>query len=216
MFNTYEQGMNNMHDTIKENQTLNWIQTIQRGQVDCFNQLLEVYDQDIMKRIKMLNISKEDCEDIAQIVRYKLYKQVLTYDIEQPQPFSHCVNVIIKNAKIDFIRKATSEKEQFHTKMLTIDSSNKYEVDYLIDKVVDNKHHSFEDMIVFNHFCSSFIKEIGLNAFESRIVNCTMQGKSKKEISKELNVPIKHIYNAQYRLKNRLNKQEIVSVLFDN
>lgn len=193
-----------MHDTIKENQTLNWIQTIQRGQVDCFNQLLEVYDQDIMKRIKMLNISKEDCEDIAQIVRYKLYKQVLTYDIEQPQPFSHCVNDIIKNAKIDFIRKATSEKEQFHTKMLTI------------DKVVDNKHHSFEDMIIFNHFCSSFIKEIGLNAFESRIVNCTMQGKSKKEISKELNVPIKHIYNAQYRLKNRLNKQEIVSVLFDN
>ena len=48
MFNTYEQGMNNMHDTIKENQTLNWIQTIQRGQVDCFNQLLEVYDQDII------------------------------------------------------------------------------------------------------------------------------------------------------------------------
>lgn len=205
-----------MHDTIKENQTLNWIQTIQRGQVECFNQLLEVYDHDIMKRIKKLNISKEDCEDIAQVVRYKLYKQVLTYDVEQQQPFSHCVNVIIKNAKIDFIRKTTSEKEQFYSTMCKIDDSNKCETDYLIGKVVESKYQKFEDMIVFNHFCSSFIKEIGLNTFESRIVNYTMQGKSKKEISKELNVPIKHIYNAQYRMKKKLNKQEIVSVLFDN
>src|SRR5699024_5226330 len=126
--------MNNMHDTIKENQTLNWIQTIQRGQVDCFNQLLEVYDQDIMKRIKMLNISKEDCEDIAQIVRYKLYKLVLTYDIEQSHSFSKCTNLINKNAKIDCRRRARSEKEQIYRKMLTIESSNKYQVDYLIDE----------------------------------------------------------------------------------
>ncbi|GGI39749.1 sigma-70 family RNA polymerase sigma factor [Mammaliicoccus stepanovicii] len=205
-----------MNKTTTESEMLNCIKAVQNGQTELFAKVLKTFDQAIINRIKSLNISKEDSEDLAQIIRYKLYKQVLTYDCQDTQSFAHCVNVIIKNVKIDYIRKIKSEKYHFHNSALTIDGNPFGEDLCLYEKVPDCHVKPLEESILIEQFLSYLLVEQRLTVFEVNIVKYVLEGQTKKEISERLNVPIKHIYNAQYRIKKKLNKSEIISALFDN
>nr|WP_263314318.1 sigma factor [Mammaliicoccus sp. Marseille-Q6498] len=205
-----------MNDITTEKQMLNWIQSIQEGKVELFNQLLKLFEQDIKKRINVLNISHEEREDIAQTIRYNLYKQALTFDVRKKQSFSHCANVIIKNAKIDYIRKLKSEKYRLNATPYRLDGHQQDEDCCLGNLICESKEQTIEDYIFIENFLSNLLKQNKLNNFEVNVVKYTLHGKTKKEISNELNVPIKHIYNAQYRIKTKLNKEEITSALFDN
>lgn len=204
-----------MYDIITEQQLLKWIHAIQQGEKETFNQLLNVFEKDIIKRLNALRLSIEDKEDIAQVIRYKLYKQALTFDFQKEESFAHCVNVIIKNAKIDYIRKTKSEKYKLHTESLRIDelSSESYS---LAERIYDINAPSFENAVLIESFLLYLFKCKKLTTMEVNVVKLTLQGKTKKEISTELNIPVKHIYNAQYQLKKKLNKAEITSALFDN
>lgn len=204
-----------MNDIFTDKQLLKWIHAIQQGKTEVFSQLLKVFENDITKRLNTLRLTNEDKEDIAQIIRYKIYKQILTFDCQQDDSFVHCVNVIIKNAKIDYIRKMKSEKYKLYTESLSIDE-NKKEAYSLVERIYNTKAQSFEDMLLTESTLIYLMEQKKLTKMEASVVKLTLQGKTKKEISKELDVPVKHIYNAQYRLKKKFNKAEINSALFDN
>ncbi|WP_436895253.1 sigma-70 family RNA polymerase sigma factor [Mammaliicoccus sciuri] len=204
-----------MNDMNTDKQLLKWIADIQRGDKEAFNQLLNVFESDIQKRISTLRLPYNDKEDIAQIIRYKLYKQALTFDCEKHDSFIHCVNVIIKNAKIDYIRKVKSTKYQILKDSLSIDETKSDSVN-LIECLRDGHGQDFENQMLTECSLSYLMDSNKLSPIETDILKLTAQGKTKKEISNELDVPVKHIYNAQYRLKKKLNKAEITSALFDN
>lgn len=204
-----------MNDMNTDKQLLKWIADIQRGDKEAFNQLLNVFESDIQKRVSTLRLPYNDKEDIAQIIRYKLYKQALTFDCEKHDSFIHCVNVIIKNAKIDYIRKVKSTKYQMLKDSLSIDETKSDSVN-LIECLRDGHGQDFEDQMLTECSLSYLMDSNKLSPIETDILKLTAQGKTKKEISNELDVPVKHIYNAQYRLKKKLNKAEITSALFDN
>ncbi|MFU1769544.1 sigma-70 family RNA polymerase sigma factor [Mammaliicoccus sciuri] len=204
-----------MNDMNTDKQLLKWIADIQRGDKEAFNQLLNVFESDIQKRVRTLRLPYNDKEDIAQIIRYKLYKQALTFDCEKHDSFIHCVNVIIKNAKIDYIRKVKSTKYQILKDSLSIDETKSDSVN-LIECLRDGHGQDFENQMLTECSLSYLMDSNKLSPIETDILKLTAQGKTKKEISNELDVPVKHIYNAQYRLKKKLNKAEITSALFDN
>ncbi len=204
-----------MNDMNTDKQLLKWIADIQRGDKEAFNQLLNVFESDIQKRVRTLRLPYNDKEDIAQIIRYKLYKQALTFDCEKHDSFIHCVNVIIKNAKIDYIRKVKSTKYQILKDSLSIDETKSDSVN-LIECLRDGHGQDFENQMLTECSLSYLMDSNKLSPIETDILKLTAQGKTKKEISNELDVPVKHIYNAQYRLKKKLNKVEITSALFDN
>lgn len=204
-----------MNDMNTDKQLLKWIAYIQRGDKEAFNQLLNVFESDIQKRVSTLRLPYNDKEDIAQIIRYKLYKQALTFDCEKHDSFIHCVNVIIKNAKIDYIRKVKSTKYQILKDSLSIDETKSDSVN-LIECLRDGHGQDFENQMLTECSLSYLMDSNKLSPIETDILKLTAQGKTKKEISNELDVPVKHIYNAQYRLKKKLNKAEITSALFDN
>lgn len=204
-----------MNDMNTDKRLLKWIADIQRGDKEAFNQLLNVFESDIQKRVSTLRLPYNDKEDIAQIIRYKLYKQALTFDCDKHDSFIHCVNVIIKNAKIDYIRKVKSTKYQILKASLSIDETNSDSVN-LIECLRDGHGQDFEDKMLTECSLSYLMDSNKLSPIETDILKLTAQGKTKKEISNELDVPVKHIYNAQYRLKKKLNKAEITSALFDN
>lgn len=204
-----------MNDMNTDKQLLNWIANIQHGDKEAFNQLLNVFESDIQKRLSTLRLPYNDKEDIAQIIRYKLYKQALTFDCDQHRSFIHCVNVIIKNAKIDYIRKVKSTKYQILKDSLSIDETKSDSVN-LIECLRDGHGQDFENKMLTECSLSYLMDSNKLSPIETDILKLTAQGKTKKEISNELDVPVKYIYNAQYRLKKKLNKAEITSALFDN
>ena len=204
-----------MNDMNTDNQLLKWIADIQNGDKEAFNQLLNVFESDIQKRVSTLRLPYNDKEDIAQIIRYKLYKQALTFDCDKHDSFIHCVNVIIKNAKIDYIRKVKSTKYQILKASLSIDETKSDSVN-LIECLRDGHGQDFENQMLTECSLSYLMDSNKLSPIETDILKLTAQGKTKKEISNELDVPVKHIYNAQYRLKKKLNKAEITSALFDN
>ncbi|WP_425255045.1 sigma-70 family RNA polymerase sigma factor [Mammaliicoccus sciuri] len=204
-----------MNDMNTDKQLLKWIADIQRGDKEAFNQLLNVFESDIQKRVSTLRLPYNDKEDIAQIIRYKLYKQALTFDCDKHDSFIHCVNVIIKNAKIDYIRKVKSTKYQILKDSLSIDETKSDSVN-LIECLRDGHGQDFENQMLTECSLSYLMDSNKLSPIETDILKLTAQGKTKKEISNELDVPVKHIYNAQYRLKKKLNKAEITSALFDN
>ncbi|MGY0684959.1 LuxR C-terminal-related transcriptional regulator [Mammaliicoccus sciuri] len=204
-----------MNDMNTDKQLLKWIADIQRGDKEAFNKLLNVFESDIQKRVSTLRLPYNDKEDIAQIIRYKLYKQTLTFDCDKQESFIHCVNVIIKNAKIDYIRKVKSTKYQILKDSLSIDETKSDSVN-LIECLRDGHGQDFENQMLTECSLSYLMDSNKLSPIETDILKLTAQGKTKKEISNELDVPVKHIYNAQYRLKKKLNKAEITSALFDN
>ncbi|WP_025904855.1 LuxR C-terminal-related transcriptional regulator [Mammaliicoccus sciuri] len=204
-----------MNDMNTDKQLLKWIAGIQRGDKEAFNKLLNVFESDIQKRVSTLRLPYNDKEDIAQIIRYKLYKQTLTFDCDKQESFIHCVNVIIKNAKIDYIRKVKSTKYQILKDSLSIDETKSDSVN-LIECLRDGHGQDFENQMLTECSLSYLMDSNKLSPIETDILKLTAQGKTKKEISNELDVPVKHIYNAQYRLKKKLNKAEITSALFDN
>ena len=204
-----------MNDLNMDKQLLKWIADIQRGDKEAFNQLLNVFESDIQKRVSTLRLPYNDKEDIAQIIRYKLYKQALTFDCDKHDSFIHCVNVIIKNAKIDYIRKVKSTKYQILKASLSIDETKSDSVN-LIECLRDGHGQDFENEMLTECSLTYLMDSNKLSPIETDILKLTAQGKTKKEISNELDVPVKHIYNAQYRLKKKLNKAEITSALFDN
>ncbi|MCJ1779315.1 sigma-70 family RNA polymerase sigma factor [Mammaliicoccus sciuri] len=204
-----------MNDMNTDKQLLKWIADIQRGDKEAFNQLLNIFESDIQKRVSTLRLPYNDKEDIAQIIRYKLYKQALTFDCDKHDSFIHCVNVIIKNAKIDYIRKVKSTKYQILKDSLSIDETKSDSVN-LIECLRDGHGQDFENEMLTECSLSYLMDSNKLSPIETDILKLTAQGKTKKEISNELDVPVKHIYNAQYRLKKKLNKAEITSALFDN
>lgn len=204
-----------MNDMNTDKRLLKWIADIQRGDKEAFNQLLNVFESDIQKRVSTLRLPYNDKEDIAQIIRYKLYKQALTFDCDKHDSFIHCVNVIIKNAKIDYIRKVKSTKYQILKDSLSIDETKSDSVN-LIECLRDGHGQDFENQMLTECSLSYLMDSNKLSPIETDILKLTAQGKTKKEISNELDVPVKHIYNAQYRLKKKLNKAEITSALFDN
>ncbi|MCD8794902.1 LuxR C-terminal-related transcriptional regulator [Mammaliicoccus sciuri] len=204
-----------MNDMNTDKQLLKWIADIQRGDKEAFNRLLNVFESDIQKRVSTLRLPYNDKEDIAQIIRYKLYKQALTFDCDKHDSFIHCVNVIIKNAKIDYIRKVKSTKYQILKDSLSIDETKSDSVN-LIECLRDGHGQDFENQMLTECSLSYLMDSNKLSPIETDILKLTAQGKTKKEISNELDVPVKHIYNAQYRLKKKLNKAEITSALFDN
>ena len=204
-----------MNDLNTDKQLLKWIADIQRGDKEAFNQLLNVFESDIQKRVSTLRLPYNDKEDIAQIIRYKLYKQALTFDCDKHDSFIHCVNVIIKNAKIDYIRKVKSTKYQILKDSLSIDETKSDSIN-LIECLRDGHGQDFENEMLTECSLSYLMDSNKLSPIETDILKLTAQGKTKKEISNELDVPVKHIYNAQYRLKKKLNKAEITSALFDN
>lgn len=204
-----------MNDMNTDKQLLKWIADIKRGDKEAFNKLLSVFESDIQKRVSTLRLPYNDKEDIAQIIRYKLYKQALTFDCDKHDSFIHCVNVIIKNAKIDYIRKVKSTKYQILKDSLSIDETKSDSVN-LIECLRDGHGQDFENQMLTECSLSYLMDSNKLSPIETDILKLTAQGKTKKEISNELDVPVKHIYNAQYRLKKKLNKAEITSALFDN
>lgn len=204
-----------MNDLNMDKQLLKWIADIQRGDKEAFNQLLNVFESDIQKRVSTLRLPYNDKEDITQIIRYKLYKQALTFDCDKHDSFIHCVNVIIKNAKIDYIRKVKSTKYQILKDSLSIDETKSDSIN-LIECLRDGHGQDFENEMLTECSLSYLMDSNKLSPIETDILKLMAQGKTKKEISNELDVPVKHIYNAQYRLKKKLNKAEITSALFDN
>lgn len=204
-----------MNGIVTENELLECIYDIQKGNVEKFNQLLKSIDCDIIRRLNTLCISREDREDIAQIIRYKIYKQLLTLNIDNVGSFSKCVNVIIKNAKVDYIRKTQSFKYKMNFESLRIDDDCG-EGYRLAECISDNKTQAFDETIIIKDILLNLLKHKRLTTMEVNVVKLTLAGKTKKEISKELKVPVKLIYNAQYRVKKKLNRAEITAALFDN
>jgi len=98
---------------------------------------------------------------------------------------------------------------------LSIDETKSDSVN-LIECLRDGHGQDFENQMLTECSLSYLMDSNKLSPIETDILKLTAQGKTKKEISNELDVPVKHIYNAQYRLKKKLNKAEITSALFDN
>lgn len=208
--------MNILKHTTRETHLKTIIKEMQMGELKKFEQLLKLLDAEIIRKTRCLKIAKEDQEELAQNIRFNLYKQARTFDLEKEQSFVHCVNVIIKNAKIDFFRKIHSEKYRFNAKMYTLDSYDAELAYSLGDILYDHNKQSIEEMIVLEQYTSSFYKHKKLTTLEKLVLSNLLDGKTKKEISAELNIPIKHVYNAHYRIKNKINRYEVLASLFDN
>lgn len=147
--------------------------------------LLEKYVGLIRKRISTFKIQMRFRDDFLQEGYMALLIAIRTYYQESPKTFNKYFDLILQRR---FIKILKSDKNYIYNVTLYEDFS------YVANALEEKTEIYYEDTYNLG----------ALSKFEKKVFGMLREGRSVNEISLELNVTCKSVYNCVYRIKNKM------------
>lgn len=182
----------------------------QEGNPDALEQLIKRYISFVRLRAMSYFLVGGEREDIVQEGMIGLYESIQSYNKDKLASFKRFAELCITRQMLTAIRTATRQK---HIPLNTYISLNKpiYTEDTprtLLDVLSGVEITDPEELIISSeelYYMENVVIEV-LSELEWKVLVGHLDGKSYKEISVELEKPIKSIDNALQRAKRKLEK----------
>lgn len=182
------------------------------GDKEAFAKLLDHYMKDILY-FATLRLHRQEAEDVAQEVAIVMFKQI--HKLRDPERFVFWVSTIVHNVSINYMKKfyktTTVDIDSFDDSLLSTDSLNAQDMEFLPDQYVEKAElrdivmeeiHKLPEnqRLCLTYYCLQELKR-------SEIAEIT--GLSPRQVSTGLNYGKKTL---KLRLEERLGKNFTFSV----
>ncbi|MBC8427426.1 MAG: sigma-70 family RNA polymerase sigma factor [Proteobacteria bacterium] len=168
-----------------------------------FNQLVKTHSEQIKKIISLKVKNTIDHDDIYQEVLIKLWKNIAEFKGESK--YSTWVHCITENTIIDYFR-VNNNKELF----VNIEDLNPKNLPIPL-KNLDTPEYQLERKII-----EESVTQLKMNSRRQLIFDLYQQGKNKKEIAQELNIPIGTVSSNLVRIKKGIRKYATTTTRREN
>lgn len=169
--------------------------------------LLMKYHRFVISKVNGFYLQGGDLDDLIQEGMIGLYKGIHSYNKDENTTFRGFADICIKRQVISAIRTANRLKNQPLNNSISLNDSPKDEETRLMDDLVGTKvTYSPEDIVLGKERLEQMEKEIKdiLSSLEWTVFYEYLSGTSFEDISKELQLPIKSIYNALDRSRKKI------------
>lgn len=174
---------------------------------DAEQYLLMKYHRFVISKVNGFYLQGGDLDDLIQEGMIGLYKGIHSYNKNENTTFRGFADICIKRQVISAIRTANRLKNQPLNNSISLNESPKDEETRLMDDLVGTKvAYSPEDIVLGKERLEQMEKEIKdkLSSLEWTVFYEYLSGTSFDDISKELQLPIKSIYNALDRSRKKI------------
>jgi len=187
-----------------------FIALAQHGSAHASEYLLAKYHTLVEQKARMYFLAGADQEDIVQEGMIGLFKAIRDYRADRQLPFRAFAELCISRQIFTAIKAATRQKHiplnsyvSIHSTLFNPDSDRT-----LLDTLEEVHACNPEDIVIAQHFADEFRKIVkrDLSDLELAVMHCYIRGLSFAEIAQELNVHVKAIDNAVFRVKRKLKR----------
>lgn len=171
--------------------------------------LLMKYHRFVISKVNGFYLQGGDLDDLIQEGMIGLYKGIHSYNKNENTTFRGFADICIKRQVISAIRTANRLKNQPLNNSISLNESPKDEETRMMDDLVGTKvAYSPEDIVLGRERIEQMEKEIRdkLSSLEWTVFYEYLSGTSFEDISKELQLPIKSIYNALDRSRKKITQ----------
>lgn len=143
-----------------------------------------------------------DSQDLNQEAMLGLANAICSFDNSSDVKFSTYVTVCIRHRLYNFIRKYTTRKSIIQKFTLSIDSIDRQNV---MNLTAPTNSEPLNKMLI-NESLSEVQNKINnkLTEEEQQILDYSINGMKPERIAKEINKPVKQVYNILYRARQKL------------
>lgn len=173
----------------------------QEGDESTINYIYQKYKPIIIKKsknaIQKISYQGIEIDDIMQEAYIGLQEAIESFKENDETTFYTFANLCIDRKIANFIKKNSSGKGKILNEAVHISTN-------IEDVIKDSNSIHFENEITEKDIIKKLSKE--LTKFENKVFELKMKEYSIKEISEELSVDIKSVYNAINRIKVKIQK----------
>lgn len=169
--------------------------------------ILMKYHRFVISKVNGFFLQGGDLDDLIQEGMIGLYKGIHSYNKNENTTFRGFADICIKRQVISAIRTANRFKNQPLNNSISLNDSPKDEESRFMDDLIGTKiTFSPEDIVLGKERVNQMEKEIKdkLSSLEWTVFFEYLSGTSFDEISNDLKMPIKSIYNALDRSRKKI------------
>ncbi|MBI5975620.1 sigma-70 family RNA polymerase sigma factor [Staphylococcus canis] len=174
------------------------------------NEVLITYIEALARKgMNDFSILSFDYEDLVQEAIWGIYQKLKQKDFHQDTPIDHYINKAVRMRKVDYRRQKLRHSKRY----------SNYVSEQAAQSYLDTQRQpdQLEEHIRVEEIMKCINKHLDiLSPFEIKVFNGLLHEWSPSEIANELKVQNKKVYNAIYRIRNKLKKALIAEKLFDN
>lgn len=185
------------------------VELAQQNDKDAEQYLLMKYHRFVISKVNGFFIQGGDLDDLIQEGLIGLYKGIHSYDQNECTTFRGFADICIKRQVISAIRTANRLKNQPLNNSISLSDSPKDEETRMMDDLIGTKvDYNPEDIVLGKERLAQMEKEIKgkLSQLEWSVFFEYLSGTSFEEISNDLKLPIKSIYNALDRSRKKISQ----------
>lgn len=185
------------------------VELAQASDRDAEQFILMKYHRFVISKVNGFYLQGGDLDDLIQEGMIGLYKGIHSYNKNENTSFRGFADICIKRQVISAIRTANRLKNQPLNNSISLNDSPKDEETRVMDDLIGSKiAYSPEDILLGKERLNQMEKEIKdkLSSLEWSVFYEYLSGTSFEEISKELKMPIKSIYNALDRSRKKITQ----------
>ncbi len=171
--------------------------------------ILMKYHRFVISKVNGFYLQGGDLDDLIQEGMIGLYKGIHSYNKNENTTFRGFADICIKRQVISAIRTANRLKNQPLNNSISLNESPKDEETRLMDDLVGTKiAFSPEDIVLGKERLDQMERDIKgkLSSLEWSVFYEYLSGTSFEDISKDLQMPIKSIYNALDRSRKKITQ----------
>ncbi|MEJ7542553.1 sigma-70 family RNA polymerase sigma factor [Staphylococcus intermedius] len=171
------------------------IQHVQQQQPEAIEKLVHYVECIARKSFDDFSVAQADCDDLVQDVVIAIYQKIQSEEFYFGIPFEHYINRTIHRRKLDYRRKKLTHQRIFENYV------DGYAVGYRT-QLAEQQRHSHE----YLHYIQDTLQQTlqQLSSFEMHVLDYLIAEWRPAEIARELNVSDKKVYNALYRIRQKL------------
>lgn len=181
----------------------------QSGDHDAEQYLLLKYHRFVISKVKDYYLQGGDLDDLIQEGLIGLHKGIHSYRSNEATTFRGFADLCIKRQVITAIRTANRLKNQPLNNSISINESPGDEDSRMLDEVLGSSlDHNPEDIVMGKETLAQMEENIRrkLSSLEWDVFYEFIKGSSFEEISNELKLPIKSVYNAIERGRKKISE----------
>lgn len=168
-----------------------------------YNKYKRYIDVLTQRYIKKYELNKLQIEDINLECQLVFEKVVDSYNQDKDVKFSTYLYSCIENKLKDIIRSNSTKKTTFYNQLRSLEEEQN---GIKLSEIVYND----SDLIEHNIIENKIIDYDKLSSLEGSICNLLIKEYTPEEISKQINIDIKKVYNTIYRIRTKI-KEQLVS-----
>lgn len=171
-----------------------------------FEMLVDISQPVVSNVISGYYFKALDRDDLLQIANIVLMESVQEFDVSEKKGFLKFFHMKLQNKMNMMVRRELALKRLMDTESLSLDDLLEAGGDFLYDE--GNLPMSPESIVIVNETYDKYL--VGLSEFESSVFELYLNGISRSDIAKRLEVKESQVRNALYRcnlkLKDIINK----------